>query len=223
MSKIIGICGLAGSGKNTVADYICEKYENWQQLAFADSLKSAVANIFGWPLELVMGTDAEMRKKREEVDKFWAKELNIQDFTPRKALQLIGTDVFRDHFNKDFWTICMKRKILKNVGHTVITDVRFPNELKMIRDMGGFVVQVIRGELPDWYREAEEINQRCIQQPFLPRENLIARSSKLSSIHPSEYSLAGMINPDYVIHNDGSLDDLNKNVDDMMKTLYEKY
>lgn len=221
MSKIIGICGLAGSGKDTVADMICKKYENWKEMAFADALKDAVSVLFGWDRNMVYGKDGNLRKKREEVDKFWAKELGIDNFTPRVALQMIGTDVFRNHFNDKFWLICLKKKIKDNIGHTVITDVRFPNEMEMIREMGGQIIQVIRGELPQWYKEAEEINIKMKELPYLNKNLLIEQSSKLSDIHPSEYSLAGLIDADYVIHNDGSLSDLEKSVEKMMAALYD--
>lgn len=220
MSKIIGINGLAGSGKNSIAKIICNKYPNWKEMAFADSLKDAVSVLFGWDKDIVYGKDGNLRKKRDEVDTFWAKELGIEGFNVRKALQLIGTDVFRNNFNDKFWLICLKKKIQDNVGHTVITDVRFPNEMEMIRAMGGQIIQVIRGELPQWYKEAEEINLKMKELPYLNKNLLIDSSHKLADVHPSEYSLAGLIDPDYIIHNDGTLNDLEKSVDTMMKKLY---
>ena len=221
MTKIIGINGIAGSGKNTVADYICDKYENWKQMAFADTLKDVVATCFSWDKEMIYGNTPEARTKREEVDKFWSKELGIENFTPRMALQLIGTDLFRNKFNEHFWISSLKKKIKESLNHIVITDLRFENEMNMIRAMGGQVVQVVRGELPRWYEEAAEINVHCKEQPYLNAETLYKRSSAIAAVHPSEYALAGIIDPDYVIQNNGTLDDLHKSVDKMMSELYD--
>ena len=42
---IIGICGLIGSGKGTVADILVER--NYKKISFADKLKDGVAEVFG--------------------------------------------------------------------------------------------------------------------------------------------------------------------------------
>ena len=39
---IIGICGLIGSGKDTIADYLIRKH-NFQKISFADKLKDSVS------------------------------------------------------------------------------------------------------------------------------------------------------------------------------------
>ena len=57
---IIGICGLIGSGKGTVAD-ILEQEHGFIKVSFADSLKDAVAAVFGWPRSLLEGDTEESR------------------------------------------------------------------------------------------------------------------------------------------------------------------
>ena len=100
MSKLIGIMGLKGSGKDTVAKMLPVE---WKRMAFAETLKDIVSILFGWDRNLVEGNTEYSRKWREEVSTFWSKELDIKNFTPRLALQTLGTDVFRDHFNQDIW------------------------------------------------------------------------------------------------------------------------
>ena len=51
---IIGICGLIGSGKDTIADYLVTNY-NFKKLSFADKLKDSVATMFDWDRELLDG------------------------------------------------------------------------------------------------------------------------------------------------------------------------
>jgi len=98
---IIGLVGFIGSGKDTVASrfisYGCIKD------SFAAPLKDACAAIFGWPRALLEGDTVESREFRETPDMFWARKLGIDNFTPRLALQLVGTDVLRNHFHQDIW------------------------------------------------------------------------------------------------------------------------
>lgn len=220
MSKLIGLAGLKNSGKDTVAKKIIYAEGGaWKKLAFADALKDAVSDLFGWDRTLVEGDNDTSREWRETVDAYWERELGIKGFTPRMALQMIGTDVMRNHFNEAFWIKALKRKILNTTNHIVVTDVRFPNEAEMIKSMGGNIVQVIRGELPEWWDAACEWNKK----EHLPEEGTLGyvdKEGKLWSIHPSEYSLAGVIEPDYIIHNNTTIGDLNKEVMVMLSKLY---
>lgn len=212
MSKLIGICGLKGSGKDTIAKMLPIE---WKKMAFADTLKDITATLFGWDRFMLEGSTEQSRKWREEVSNYWSKELGIANFTPRLALQTLGTDVFRDHFNQDIWVKVLKHKIINSNDNIVVTDVRFPNEVEMIKSVGGKIVQVIRGDLPEWWPVAEELNNKHIYGP-----NDLEKWKCLEGIHPSEYSLAGIINPDYIIHNDLDLEFLHKKVDDMLDRLY---
>ena len=89
MRKIIGIAGLIGSGKDTVANHLIKEH-NFQRIKFADKLKDGVAAIFEWPRELLEGDSDESREWRETPDEFWSKELG-EDITPRFVLQKFGT------------------------------------------------------------------------------------------------------------------------------------
>lgn len=61
---IVGICGLIGSGKGTVADMLVGEF-GFTKISFADSLKDAVAAVFGWPRNLLEGDTDESRSWRE--------------------------------------------------------------------------------------------------------------------------------------------------------------
>ena len=82
--KLIGICGHAGSGKDTVADYIRHAHDNTWKLAFAKPLKEAAAILFGIPLDAFTETDW-----KEVPDAYW-------DLTPRAAAQFFGTEMVRE-------------------------------------------------------------------------------------------------------------------------------
>ena len=147
---IIGICGLIGSGKGTVADILVNDY-NFQKISFADRLKDGVAAIFGWDREMLEGITDKSRAWREEADFFWTKETGTQT-SPRTVLQLFGTECMREGFFDGIWVSLVKKTLLENPNTDfVIPDVRFINEINMIRQLGGEIWRVKRGEDPLWY------------------------------------------------------------------------
>ena len=150
---IIGICGLIGSGKGTVADILVD-YHNFQKISFADKLKDGVAQVFGWDRAMLEGDTDRSRLWREKVDEYWTKETG-REITPRLVLQEFGTDCMRMGFYDGIWVSLVKKHMLDNPHvNYVIPDVRFPNEMKMIRELDGKVWQVRRGENPEWFSSA---------------------------------------------------------------------
>ena len=147
---IIGVCGLIGSGKGTVADILVD-YHNFQKISFADKLKDGVAAVFGWDRAMLEGDTDRSRIWREKTDDFWTRETG-REVTPRLVLQLFGTECMRDGFYKDIWVLLVKKHMMENPHiNYVIPDVRFPNEMEMLSELGGAVWQVRRGELPLWF------------------------------------------------------------------------
>ena len=93
---IIGICGFIGSGKDTVANMFVER--GCTHDSFAAPLKDVCSSIFGWERSMLEGDTVESRDFRETPDIFWTKKLGVPNFTPRLALQLLGTEVLRNTF-----------------------------------------------------------------------------------------------------------------------------
>lgn len=204
MQKVIGICGLKGSGKDTIAKIICENDSSFITLAFADKVKDIVALMFGWSREMLSGRTIESREWREQPDEYWSTVFGF-DFTPRKALTTIGTDLIHDTFLKHIWDLTVKKHILEDKMHNfVITDVRFPNEIEMIKSIGGSIVQVERGERPDYWKAAEKQNNGKILLPF--------ETEALFKIHPSESAWIGINEPEHIFYNNGTIEDLKKEV-----------
>ena len=203
---IIGLVGLKGCGKDTVADYFLAQHNNWIKGSFADSLKDTCACVFGWDRELLEGTTHESREWREKVDTWWADRLDKPGFTPRIALQLVGTDLWRNQFHDGIWLLSFEKKLLSIKEDVMITDCRFPNEIELIQRLKGKIVRVKRGEDPPWWDLAVEDNARLGEahyKPMLPRT--------YPEVHASESSWAGCIE-DHVIINDGTLEDLEETV-----------
>ncbi len=189
---IIGICGLIGSGKGTVADILVD--EHFKKISFADKLKDGVSTVFGWDRQKLEGDTDDSREWRELEDKFWTKETG-RKITPRLVLQLFGTDCMRDGFDNGIWVSLVKKKLLENPNTDfVIPDVRFENEIKMIKEVGGKVWVVIRGQTPNWLIEYQ-------RHDIIPPKN----------IHSSEYRWVKE-KKDVVIDNNGSIEELRDQV-----------
>jgi rhodanese-related sulfurtransferase len=199
---IIGVIGFIGSGKGTAADILVEKH-GFVKLSFADAVKDATAAIFGWQRSLLEGDTEESREFRETKDEWWSNKFGY-DFSPRLALQLMGTEAGRDVFHKDVWVYALERKMemYKNV---VIADVRFPNEIEWMRSKGGFAVRVCRGADPEWYDTAVRANRE-------KNTDLMTDYS----IHYSEWAWAGQI-MDYQLDNNGSISMLEADIGHMLK------
>jgi hypothetical protein len=208
---IIGVCGFIGSGKDTVADYLVN-FHGFRRESFANSLKDAVAHVFGWDRTLLEGRTKQAREWREQVDPWWADRLNMPTLTPRLMLQLWGTEVCRRGFHDDIWIASLENKLRNSKDDVVISDCRFPNEIKSIRDAGGTIVWVRRGELPEWYDWALRANQgeNGNMSWAISRHNL-----EKTGIHASETAWVGT-KFDAVLENDGSIDDLYAKIRDLV-------
>ena len=204
---IIGICGFIGSGKDTVANMFVER--GCVQDSFAAPLKDVCASVFGWRREMLEGDTVESRDFRETPDVFWTRKLGVPNFTPRLALQLLGTEVLRNHFNENIWLNSLEyriRKQLTDAPCTVISDARFRNELDLIKEMGGVIIWVQRGELPEWFETAKTAHENVISRRIM--------ETKYRDVHESEWNWAGYP-ADYIVNNNGTLEELAKQVEDI--------
>jgi hypothetical protein len=202
---IVGIAGFIGSGKDTIADYLIT-FKGFKRMSYAGPLKDAVAAIFNWDRELLEGTTHYSREWRDTVDAWWAERLNIPNLTPRFVLQQWGTEVGRRAFHDDIWIASIENKLRTIKDNIVISDCRFPNELRSIKNAGGITIRVNRGPNPEWYDAALQYN----------RGNKHAKSIlEEYSIHASEYSSVGL-NYDYYVDNSGTVDELHRKIDSII-------
>jgi len=209
--KIIGICGLIGHGKDTAAGFLIE--EGYERISFAGVLKDVCASLFGWDRILLEGNTPESRIFRETVDPWWEKRLGIKGFTPRYALQNIGTDVFRNHFHKDIWVAACERRVMNTDKNVVISDCRFFNELQSIKDLGGEIAVVWRDEYPEWWTNAVLTNTTTEDEEYVIHDKGFHMEVSYPDVHPSEWSWAGW-QFDYTLYNHTTLDDFRQNVRD---------
>jgi hypothetical protein len=161
--------------------------------------------MFGWPRELLEGDTEVSRSWREQQDSFWTEKFGYS-FSPRLALQLMGTEAGRDVFHKDIWVISLlNRSKNKDV---VVTDVRFKNEIEYIQNNGGIVVRIKRGEDPEWVDSLTKINTQDKRMEYMEK----------FSIHQSEWDWVGC-DFNYEIANNGTIEELGNRVDSVLHSI----
>jgi hypothetical protein len=200
---IIGVCGFQSSGKDTITEYLI-KEKGFIKLSFASAVKDIISIMFDWPRDKLEGLTREDRIWREQIDPWWSKKLNIPDLSPRYTMQYIGTDLFRKHFHTDIWVKIIENKIHNylhenNKQNIIVSDCRFENEINMIIQLGGKIIQIHR-EPPSWfykYRDGEY-------------------PEKIKFIHKSELEWI-RCHRDYDIENNDTIEKLYQNVSEIIK------
>lgn len=175
MTILIGITGRAGSGKDTIGDYLKANY-NFRSVSFAAPLKEGVKAMFG-----LDNTHLDHPLKEQVLSDIGK--------SPRQIMQLLGTEFGRNLVHQDIWLLLAKKKVdaYAALGFNVcITDVRFENEAEFVRKQGGQVLHVVRGDA----------------------------GTKFA--HPSEAGVE-MAMGEWKIENNGTMDELYKKVDMLMR------
>jgi len=167
---IIGISGYAGSGKDTVGkiiqylmggkedplafsieaaiqkpeeyDWILEESSNWEIRKFADKLKDIAAHLLGIDQELF--EDQDFKRTPLPVEWWTPCDEGLQPMTVREFLQKLGTDAMRNGLHDNVWVNALMADYYKDEDDWIITDTRFENEAKAIKDAGGIIIRVER-------------------------------------------------------------------------------
>ena len=190
---LIGLVGLIGSGKDTVAERLVT-HHGYKRDSFAKSLKDAVSSMFNWDRDMLEGNTTSSRHWREQPDKFWSEKMG-KEVTPRLILQQFGTEVMRGQMYDGIWVDSVIGRYKGE--NTVISDTRFQNEIKTIKAHGGKILLVKRGELPT----REEMQKQ--------------------GAHRSEWDWMGS-EFDYIIENNGTLTQLNVKIDKLNHQLRDR-
>lgn len=191
---VVGMTGAAGSGKDTFANILVEKH-GFTRLAFADALRQMLFDV-----DPMVGDDLGSPEYLHDymtldgaID--WDQAKRFSD--ARRLLQNLG--VALRNIDPDFWVEIVSDKIWEaskdRDARIVVTDVRFPNEVDMIRDYYGELVHIVgRG-----YSLGDGAN------------------------HESEqFAHDGPPGPHYTIDNSGSLEDLEAAADLFIHDIEER-
>ena len=180
--KLVTFMGFKGSGKDTAAQALT----GYTKLAFADSIKDAIAPIFGWDRNLLNGDTPESREWRETVDVWWSERLGIPGFTPRKAMTMVGTDVLRMHLHDDLWINSLVRKMLDSRNQNfIISDVRHRIEINFLNNLPSTKFQAFfidRGPLPDYWTVSSATDDEISLE-----EKRKYMNARFPDIHSSEW------------------------------------
>ena len=154
--------------------------------SLAGPLKKAVQAIFCIPDEIMYDRD----RREEPLD-------NWPNWTVRTLLQFVGTELFRNQVDPDVWVKSLSIRVQQrsadadNNDRYVITDVRFPNEIdslgKLVDGARAYSVKVVRPEH-------------------------IGTDVGLANHTSESFDLKA----DFVLENDGTIEDLYKKVDHIM-------
>lgn len=129
---IIGVAGKKQSGKDTFGKLLQAIDSDYENKKFSNKLKEVVSMLTGYSVALLEEEDIKNQRLGA----------TFKGLTIRELLQQLGTEVFRNNFDDDIWVNLLFNSYSE--GKWVITDVRFQNEVDMIKQYGGIVVKVER-------------------------------------------------------------------------------
>jgi len=169
---IISLSGKKRSGKSSVAAYLTDKH-GFVEVSWAYPLKEIIGKqLFQLSDDQLYGSD----ENKETVDPRWG-------LSPRQILQVVGTDLFRVNFMDDFWVRIGTERIKEQAAlgrNVVVSDTRFPNELKAITGLGGVTIRMKRPDYP--------INDPHLSEIALDDEtfdyDISALSGQLDHVYP---------------------------------------
>jgi len=196
MKRLITFCGPMGSGKSTAIKELKKFRENIGPvilIKFAEPLYDIQEYIY------------------DRISPVYERPLNfVKD---RFLLQLLGTDWGRNKISKSLWGDLWQRKVNESlysyecpeVGKVAVNpnnivvcdDVRFDNEAKRIKDMGGIIIKL------QTTKNLERIDTNTGVQN-----------------HASEAGIDDKY-VDYTIVNDGTLDEFKQKLHDLYKNLLD--
>ena len=138
------------NGKGTAARHLVNRY-GFKELAFADTLKFIGKTICGFTDDQLNGTEED----KENPDAYWG-------FSPRWFNKTLATEVVRV-IDQDFWIKALNLTLLefRRQGYRrfVISDLRFLNEAKFIKNNGGICINITRpGQDLDAHQSETELD-----------------------------------------------------------------
>lgn len=135
MSRVIGLTGAKGSGKDLVGALIRKNYSNVRTIAYADPIKQVVQGLFGLDASDHIEYDAF---KRTDVTFFGGKKVSGRALVREIGMLMRGYD-------EQQFVRYVNNNIAENPSALwVVTDVRFDNEIHSLKSLGAYIIEVCR-------------------------------------------------------------------------------
>ena len=199
---IISLSGLKRSGKDCCADILVNKFK-FKKISFAEPLRSLCSKVFEIPVETFLSDEL---KEKDFVYPLILTEAHLGHFLtvleddfncplygyqveslhnfigfqfkhPRHILQIVGTDMVRDCINDQFWMIQAKKRITETDGNVVIPDCRFPNEIDLVKSLGGLTCLIKRPSLQskDLHVSEQHMNDESLFRVVISNDGTLSQ------------------------------------------------
>ena len=176
MINLIGVSGKKQVGKDTFYQIFNKYIHNYKNMKFADNLKKICSNLSKEPLV----------KFYEH--KYYNDILPLWNMTIREFQQFIGSELRNSDY--DIWVNSLLKNFDNKRSKWVITDVRFENEVEMIKRNNGMIVRIERDNVDE---------------------------NDITSLHISETALDNYTKWDCVIYNNGNIQDYELKIKDFIQ------
>lgn len=173
--KLISLTGFCGVGKDLAATGL----EGWTRVSFAQPIRDQLLTLN--PL-----VSAGLRLK-EAIELFGWDGAKHSLKEVRRLMQVYGTEVGRQMVDENVWVDMAEQKIIEAKNDCVITDLRFPNEAKMVRSRGGMIIRIVRtgiGPTNDHSSEHQEIRADVVIENDGSTEELHRRIREAADLIP---------------------------------------
>lgn len=170
LPRLVALSGAAGSGKTTAADYLIEHY-GYHRIKFAEPIKDMLRAI-GLTHEQIEGRYKE------------SPSYILCGRTPRYVMQTLGTEWGRDLIGVDLWVNLWQRRVTAMAAERpdarfVVDDMRFPNELAAVQQLGGTRITVHRPTVSGL--AGDHVSESAL--PADPHAKLILNDGDLAQLH----------------------------------------
>jgi hypothetical protein len=194
---IISISGKIGSGKDTIAEIIKEKMPaaGWEVKKFAGKLKEVATLLTSIPVDKFEDQSFKQTFLPEEWNRDFSEfiETGVVRYhknvpmTVRDLLQKLGTEAMRNGLHENVWVNALFSDYQNN-SNWIITDTRFPNEIDACVHRGAICIKVVRDS-----------------------------GNHIGTTHASETALDDYNQWDYIVDNTGSVENLRRKVDEILR------